>query len=343
MKLRVASLSLALIIALGSSPAYASAPLTIQINGSDVPVPAFTHVAEGQAMIPIRWVAGQLGASSVQWDPGKRNISIYTNEDFYHLSKLESFADALEPPATDAETDSGHPPLPARAASISVPHLRDTKIFDELSTLTQQYFDPAHPDQILVSVINEDQSYSYSYVVYSFENHEGHIYVPMCLLEMLFYTKFSYDQDANRLTIQAPDLSEVKQQLAQIEDALIPASPEEAMNLWGRGEQTRNGALQYTALSPDLRQQVDKSILEDGKFGFWVTGVSSPWVGPIAVQEKNKLSDTATEFTVTFPEVTSAPPNATGTERFDVEKLTVNGKDSWFITKMLQSSGYGLL
>lgn len=169
------------------------------------------------------------------------------------------------------------------------------------------------------------------------------VYVPMCLLEMFFYTKFNYDEGANRLTIQTPDLSAVKQQLAKTEDALIPASPEEAMNLWGRGEQARNGALQYTALSPDLRRQVDKSILEDSKFGFWVTGMSSPWVGPIAVQEEKKLSDTATEFTVTFPEVTSAPPNTTATERFAVEKLTVNGKDGWFITKMLQSSGYGLL
>ena len=343
MKLRTTLLSLALAVMLGSSPAYASPPLTIRINGSDVPVPAFTHVAEGQAMVPIRWVAGQLGASSVQWDPGKRNISIYTNEDFYHLSKLESFADALAPPSTDADTDSGLLPLPARAAGISAPRLRDIKIFDELSTLTQKYFDPSHPDQILVSVINEDQSYSYSYVVYCFENHDGRIYVPMCLLEMLFYTKFNYDEGANRLIIQTPDIEEVKQQLARAENALIPASPEEAMNLWGRGEQTRNGALQYAALSPDLRRQVDQSILEDGRFGFWVTGVSSPWVGPITVQEEKKLSDTAAEFTVTFPEVTSAPPNETATERFDVEKLTVNGENGWFITKMLQSSGYGLL
>lgn len=325
----------------GISQSSATQPLTIQVNGSDVAVPAFTHVSGGQVMIPIRWIAGELGATSVQWEPEKHTVSIYTNEDFYHLSKLESFEDAL---GTTTDSDSKLLPLPARVASISAAPFLDPKIFEELNTLTQKYFSPSHPDRkILVSVINKDQSYSYSYVVYCFENHDGHLYVPMCLLEFLFYTTFNYNKDVNRLIIHTPDPNKVEQQLAQIEDVLTPKSPEEAMNLWGRGEQTRNGSLQYTALSPDLRRQVDKRFLEDGGFGFWVTGCSSPWVGPITVQEEKKISDTETEFTVTFPEITSAPPNATGVEKFDVEQLTFGGKEGWFITKMLQSSGYGLL
>ncbi|MGD0153670.1 MAG: hypothetical protein ABSC17_07905 [Thermacetogeniaceae bacterium] len=94
------------------------------------------------------------------------------------------------------------------------------------------------------------------------------------------------------------------------------------MQLWGRGEQTRCGSMQYTVLSPELCQQADQRIREAG----WVTGGSSPWVGPITVQEEKKLSETATEFTVIFPEITSAPPNPTATERFVVEQFTVNGK-----------------
>jgi hypothetical protein len=41
--------------------------------------------------------------------------------------------------------------------------------------------------------------------------------------------------------------------------------------------------------------------------------------------------------------MTSSSPNPTATERFDVEQLVVGGQEGWFITKMLQSSGYGLL
>jgi hypothetical protein len=124
-----------------------------------------------------------------------------------------------------------------------------------------------------------------------------------------------------------------------IEDVLIPATPEEAVQLWGRGEQIRNGALQYTVLSSELRLQADKRIHQSG----WITGYSSPWVGPITVKEERKLNASAVEYTVTFPEITSSPPAPTATEKFVVRKLTVDGKEGWFITEMLQSSGYGLI
>lgn len=95
--------------------------------------------------------------------------------------------------------------------------------------MTQKYFNPSHLDHnILISVINKDQSYSYSYMVCGFENHGGRIYIPMSLLECLFYTNFSYDEDVNRLTVWTWDLNETKQQLAK--------------NLWGWGKQTRSGA-----------------------------------------------------------------------------------------------------
>jgi hypothetical protein len=109
--------------------------------------------------------------------------------------------------------------------------------------------------------------------------------------------------------------------------------------LWRRGEQTRSGALQYAALSPELRRQLNRIPDEMN----WVTGVSSPWVGPITVKEKKKLSETAFAYTVTFPEITSAgPPYPTATEQFVVERLSANGTTGWYITDMVQASPYGL-
>jgi len=200
---------------------------------------------------------------------------------------------------------------------------------------------PLNPN-ISITIINDNQSYSIGFAVNCYENYNGHYYVPMDWLAQLFYADVDYNKAINRLSIWTPDLKEIEQQIATIEDILIPTTPKEAMQLWGRGEQTRNGVLQYTALSPQLRQQVDKRILKSG-WASWTTGASSPWVGPITVKEEKKLSDTAVEYTVTFPEVTSVPPNPTATEKFVIRKLSVNGKEGWFITEMLQPSGYGLI
>jgi hypothetical protein len=312
--------------------------LMIQINGVEVVAPAYTTVVAGQLMLPLRWTAEQLGVQTVQWDSEKRQVSIETDEDFYHLAKYESFRSALE--SQYVPPDEQILPLPARAEQIVLPPLRRDQTFAEYDALLQRANINTASPYFLITLANKSKSYMDAEAVYIFENHDGHIYVPTVLLEDLFYARFDYDASANRLSIKTPDLDEVKQQLAKMDDVLTPVSPEEAKNLWGRGEQTRNGALQYTALSPSLRQQADKSMAS-GSYSSWVTGGSSPWVGPITVQEEKKLSDTETEFTVTYPEMTSAPPNPTATEKFVVTKLAVNGKEGWFITEWSDVGGYG--
>ncbi len=329
-------------IIVGSPPAVAAQPLTIQINGSAVAVPPGIHVTEGQVMLPLRWAAEQLGAYSIQWDPEARDIVIKTNEDLYQISKLDYYALALE----HLPEDIGE--VADRVEKVSLPHSsdRDRKLVLVLDSLKEKYerrlpsleLPPPAP-QIRVIVINEKQPYPRDSVLYSFENYNGHFYVPMDWLVYLFLANVNYSQATNQLSIQVSDLKEVEQHLAIIEDALMPATPQEAMQLWGRGEQIRNGALQYAVLSPELRRQAAKRVHEAG----WTTGYSSPWVGSMTVKEEKKLSDTAVEYTVTFPEETSVPPHTTATEKFVVRKLTMDGKEGWFITEMLQSSGYGLL
>ncbi|MFA7078326.1 MAG: hypothetical protein WC147_07970, partial [Syntrophomonas sp.] len=156
-----------------------------------------------------------------------------------------------------------------------------------------------------------------------------------------FKAKVNYDQTTNVLSIQTPDLDKIKSEIALIENTLIPASADEAIKLWGRGEQARNGALQYAALSPQLRQEADKSNYV--RQSYWVTGGSSPSVGPITIKSQVKLSDTKIEYTLSFPEITSNPPYTTATEKMVVEKLLYNGQEGWFITEILQSSDYGIV
>jgi hypothetical protein len=160
-------------------------------------------------------------------------------------------------------------------------------------------------------------------------------------LEYLFSVRVSYNEAANILDIQTPDPDQIKSELARIEKALIPDNADDAVKLWGRGMQTRNGALQYAALSPQLRREADKSPYI--RQSYWVTGCSSPQVGPVTIASRNKLSDNKIEYTISFPEIFSGQTHATATEKMVVEKLADNGQDGWFITQILEASGYGII
>ncbi len=320
-KSKIILASLLLASALGSSSAFASPALTIQINGS-VAAPPGVHTAKGQVMVPIRWAAEQLGARSVEWDPKTQTVSIETDEAYDAFEKLSSYVQGLTSQNRRKEDEIW--PLPENAKKIAVPHLPLRPL---TLNLENQPFEKKKP--ITLSVNHQP------YAIYDIEIHNGHIYVLADWIQQVFKAEVTYDKMANKLSIESPNRDEIETQIKMIEEALIPATPEEAMKLWGRGEQTRSGALQYAALSPELRKKAMERVKNYG----WVTGGSSPWVGPITVKEEKKLSDTAVEYTVTYPEITSSG-STTGLEKFIVEKRTVNGKEGWFITELLLASSY---
>ncbi|HWP97089.1 MAG TPA: stalk domain-containing protein [Syntrophomonadaceae bacterium] len=332
-----------LIIAMLTMPALAAPPLTVKINGSVVDAPSDMDIIEGQVMVPLGWAAKQLEANSVEWDSQTQTITIKTGLDFYSLEKLSSYAIGLE---KDPDLDRKICPLPDKAKNLNlssdVPNrdwVLELKQFEQgRLTLTRM---PPDQSSINICITSNDGSYEHNSAVYSIENHQDHYYLPMDWLEYLFHAKVDYNEAANILSIQTPDLDKIKTDITLIEDTLIPASADEAIELWGRGEQIRNGALQYAALSPRLRQEADKSC--NVRQSYWVTGGSSPWVGPITIKKRDKLSDTKIEYTLSFPEITSDPPNTIATEKIVVEKIINNGQEGWFITQLLQSSAYGII
>ncbi|HCF49211.1 MAG TPA: hypothetical protein DER60_02945, partial [Syntrophomonas sp.] len=302
---------------------------------------ALDHAAnmkEGQVMVPIRWAAEQLGASSVEWDLKTRTITIKTPQDFYSMEKLASYANALQLNATEQNEQIW--PLPDRAKELDLSYAVSKKWVLELPR--EGSSNPTRPfDYISIRIVSDDGLYEHSSVVHSAENRQGHYYLPMDWVEYLFNARINYNQTTNMFFIQTPDLDKIKADIARIENALIPASADEAIKLWGRGEQTRNGALQYLALSPQLRQEADKSSYV--RQSYWVTGGSSPRVGPISIDSRDQVKATRVEYTLSFPEITSAPPHTTAREKLVVEKLVNDGKEGWFITQILQSSGYGII
>ena len=317
--------------------------LQVQLNGSKVEAPPYMSIINGQVMVPLRWSADVLGAASVEWDAAARTVTITTPQDFYNIEKFRSYAGALQPPI-DVPNDKIWP-LPEKVKDMQIPDL----VSDRHWVLNLNQFDPeregltlpAPRDHITVNIISIDGVYQHSSVVNSIENHQGHYYLPMDWLEYLFNARVSYNEASKMLSIHTSDLEQIKSEIERIENALIPDSADEAVKLWGRGMQTRNGALQYAALSPKLRQEADKSAYV--RQSYWVTGCSSPQVGPITIESRNELSDTKIEYTITFPEIFSGQTHAIATEKMVVEKLPANGREGWFITQILQTSGYGII
>lgn len=322
-------------------------PLQVQINGSLVNVPphmsVYMSIIEGQAMVPLSWMAGQLGATSVEWDAATRTATITTPQDFYSMEKFSSFATALRSDIDEYNEQIWS--LPDKGRDLQLPDLVPDRHFalelEQFKPASEGLILPAPRPYITIAITSPDGIYEHSMVAHSIENHQDHYYLPMDWLEWLFNAQVSYNEATNILSIQTPDLEQIKSEIERIETALIPNSAEEAIKLWGRGMQTRNGALQYAALSPQLRQEANKSACV--RQSFWVTGVSSPQVGPITITNQNELSETEVEYTISFPEIMSGQTYAIATEKMVVEKLSDNGREGWFITQILQASGYGII
>lgn len=318
----------------------AAPPLTVQINGSVVNAPADMDVIDGQVMVPLRWMAEQLGASSVQWDPATRTVTIKTPQDFYSMEKLASYAVGLQSYPYEEKRQIW--PLPEKAQDLHLSAAVPARQWVLELPHKGEQLDPSRAyDKVCIRISSEDNLYEHSSMANSADNRQGHYYLPMDWLEKLFHARVNYDQAANVLYIQTPDLEKIKSEIGLIENSLIPTSADEAVKLWGRGEQVRNGALQYAALSPQLRRQADQSIC--ARETYWVTGGSSPWVGPITIINQDILSDTKIAYTISYPEITSSPPHTTATEKMVVEKLLYNGREGWFITQLLQFSPYGII
>lgn len=320
--------------------AFAGISLAVQINGSAVVPPAVIGIDQGQAMVPLRWAAEQLGAVSVQWDAVTRTVTIRTSQDLYNIEKYSAYVRGLQ--SVYEEPGLQIWPLPDKIKGLKLS--ADAPGGDyvlELSDSTGQSASNRFSDAISITVESEDGFYEHSAMLYSAEYRQGHFYLPMDWLEYLFNARVSYSDSAALLSIETPDIVRIKSDIAKIENALVPESADEALKLWGRGEQTRNGALQYAALSPTLRLLADKSAYV--RESYWVTGFSSPWMGTITITDRNRISSSKIKYTISYPEITSSPPDTVGTEKLVIEKILNNGQAGWYITQILQPGDYGII
>lgn len=111
-----------------------------------------------------------------------------------------------------------------------------------------------------------------------------------------------------------------------LEKALSPGSREEAVVKWAEGVKTRNGALEFAVMSPELRQEK----LDYFKSCGWVTGTSSPWIESYEISEQPEAMDGIWQYKVEFALKTS-----TGDAGFTVAEILIKQyEDVWLVDQV---------
>ncbi len=114
----------------------------------------------------------------------------------------------------------------------------------------------------------------------------------------------------------------------QLERAIAPNNKLSAATLYAESAKTRNGALRYAILSPELRQKQYQKYKELN----WVLGVSSPWVESYKIKEA-KSSDSAYNYEIDYILTDSTKTKYSAKESITIKKTTVNGADKWLVIK----------
>ncbi len=121
----------------------------------------------------------------------------------------------------------------------------------------------------------------------------------------------------------------MQSQLNSFQRYFTADTPREIVDIWAKGVKNRNGAVQYTVLSPDLQAKVLPKFTASG----WDTGTSSPWVRSILIREMGKEGDSYT-YKAT---VTMATSNDSQETQLRVSVQQNAGK--WCITSITTSDG----
>lgn len=136
--------------------------------------------------------------------------------------------------------------------------------------------------------------------------------------------KVNWHEDTNTVTVDLPEVDSLKRRVELLEQALAPKSAKDAAQLWFEGVKTRNGALQFAALSPGLRSE--KQATYESRH--WVTGTSSPWIDTYTINEGKQLSDGRVEFLIKFVWTDSTKAKTEAEQTVIVQQFEQN----WFVS-----------
>jgi hypothetical protein len=117
-------------------------------------------------------------------------------------------------------------------------------------------------------------------------------------------------------------------------DEFGATTPEQAVQLWVKGDQMRNGVFKYAAGSDKIKQWlIDKWGAPEKNF--WIIGGSSPWLDAYEIVSQTKVSPTELRYGVKYFWMSSAGPSEPTLENLTVTKE----KDSWRVSKVIPVTG----
>lgn len=114
-------------------------------------------------------------------------------------------------------------------------------------------------------------------------------------------TEAQAESAASQTSAAIPAQENVNLRIRQLEQALQPETAKEAIELFVKSHETRNGALLYAILTSELQRSQLATFVEQN----WVLGVSSPWAKGYRVTRLDEKSSTAVDYTLELLEYTS--------------------------------------
>lgn len=262
---------------------------------------------KGNILIPLREFASAMGASSITWDAPHHTVTVVV-DNFFKAHEYLSFLSGLQ----SAQNDY---PLPPRLQNLNLPAY---PLYSKTPPML-------HSNPIGLNIVSGELTMPWS--VYDYEVQNGTLYVGIDWLNTLFLAQI--EQTPTCLLITYPTREVLYQDIAALLELTMPLSAEEAIALWIHGQQNRNGALQYAALSPELKVKAFTYFHKQG----WVTGSSSPSLEQAAVDDISSPDDSTVIYKVTFKERNSIHENSQIHQTLTIKKYTCDEQDYWFITE----------
>lgn len=275
------------------------------INGVNLEVPGGVVKVKGQKLYPLRWMAEQMGGT-VRWDQTTQTAIV--NNPLYNKEHLYlNYLGALLYNDPKAEYT-----LPERIRSLKLPPY----------PLNSESGPELHETPIGITI--ENNGFMMEFAAYGYEFRNNKIYVTADWLNTIFLAQVI---EKNGETVMThPTEEELDKNIEEIQNVLLPATPEETLALWIRGQQVRSGALQYSSLSPELKEQVMQS-----KRG-WVTGGSSPSAGKARIISKKQTMEGIVFYELSIDEMLEGKVWGTVKEELTVRKYEEQGKTYWLIS-----------
>lgn len=154
----------------------------------------------------------------------------------------------------------------------------------------------------------------------------GRVLVPIRVITEKLGAFINWNDKERRVDVDSGGVQAQNNRITLLEKALAPENPDAAVKSWAEGVKTRNGALQYAVMSPQLKKESYSDFVAFN----WSTGTSSPWIMGYEVNEKCKVNSDRYRFEVIFTYTDSTKANFTIAEYITVD----NFEGTWLVSSL---------